>query len=85
MPRPLCRGQRRSGGGKERLSGRCRAHASAEALQQRPADLRLERADLLRERGLRYVQRRSGAGERPFVDNCDQILELAQGYRRSLR
>jgi hypothetical protein len=85
MPRTLCGGQRRSGGGKERLSGRGRAHAPAEALQQGAADLPLERADLLGERGLRDVQGRSRAGKRPFVDNCDQILELAQSYRRSLR
>jgi hypothetical protein len=85
MPRTLYGGQGRSGGWQERLSGRGRAHAPAEALQQGPADLPLERADLLGERGLRHIQGRSRAGERPFVDNRDQILELAQSYRRSLR
>jgi hypothetical protein len=85
MPRTLCGGQGRSGGWQERLSGRGRAHTAGEALQQRAADLPLKGANLLGERGLRDVQGRSRAGERPFVDNCDQVLELAQCYRGSLR
>jgi hypothetical protein len=62
----------------QRAAHRGRAHRARQPLQQPPARLLLQRADLVGERGLGDVQLRRGPGERPGVDHGDQVLELAQ-------
>lgn len=70
--------------GEERLPGRGEPDALGKPLQQRTADLALERLDLLRQRRLRDVEARRGAGERALVGDRGKVAELAEVDRQSL-
>jgi hypothetical protein len=58
--------------------------AAGTALEQRNPELRLERADLLRERLLRDVQSPRGAGEVALLRDGDEVAQLAQLRRHAV-
>ena len=70
--------QRRARLAEQSLAGGGDPYAARQALEQRPAELALERGDLLRERGLGDEQALGRRGERPLLDDGDEILELAE-------
>ena len=79
--------RRRHGGAgvaDQRLARRRQPDVARRAVEQRPADLRLERPDLLRQRGLRDVQPRRRLGERPGLRDREQVLQLPQRHRSRL-
>ena len=62
----------------EALSGRREPHTAREPLEKRAAQLRLERRDLLRERGLGHKQPLGRLGEGSLLRDHGEVLELAQ-------
>jgi hypothetical protein len=76
--RPLGVGQRGSRVRKHRPAHGGEPDRSWHALQQPPAHGRLQRPDLVRQRGLGHVQQLGRTRERPFVDDGDQVFELPQ-------
>ena len=56
--------------------------AAADAGEQLDAELRLERADLLRERGLGEVELAGGPAERAVLGRGEEVGELLQSHRR---
>ncbi|GHJ25190.1 hypothetical protein TPA0909_68040 [Streptomyces albus] len=56
-------------------------HTARQPLQQRAADLPLQRLDLVGERRLRHVQRLGGAGEGRLLDHRDEVFHLPQTHR----
>ena len=77
-------GQRPARAGDEQLAGLRHRDAARRALDERHAELRLEAADLLRERRLRDVLARGGAREVALVGERDEIAQLAQIHAFSL-
>ncbi len=71
-------GGRGAGLGQERPPGLGQLHAVGQALQQRSAELTLQRADLLGERRLGDREPLGGARERPLFDDRQQVGDLAQ-------
>ena len=67
-----------------RLAGVGDRHLPRRPLDQRQADLVLEPADLLGERGLGDVLARRGAGEVALVGERDEVAELAKIHKHSL-
>lgn len=53
-------------------------HRALRAVEQRDAQLLLQRADLLRQRRLRHRQARGGTAEVQFLGNGHEVAELAQ-------
>ena len=64
--------------GQDRAGGRRQADRPPVGLEQRLADLALERGELLRDRGRRQVQRIGGRGDRPAVGELAQCTQAAQ-------
>jgi hypothetical protein len=64
--------------GQERLARRGEPHAARQPFDELPAELRLERRDLLRQAGLGHVQLGGGAREGARVDDRDPVLQLPQ-------
>src|SRR5436190_16310581 len=53
-----------------------RLQAAPDAREQRHAELRLERTDLLADRRLREMQRVGGGAERTAIERSEEVLEL---------
>ena len=70
--------------GDQRLTGLGDRHPPRGALDQGEAELLLEPADLLRERGLGDVLASRRAGEVLFVGERDEIAQLAKLHKQSL-
>ena len=62
----------------QRAAGRREARAARQALEQRPADLVLQQADLLRQRGRRDVDALGAGAERAGLGDRDEVLQLAE-------
>jgi len=62
----------------EALAGRGQPDAARQAFEQLPAELALERRDLLRERRLGDEQELAGGRERTLLDDGDEVLELPE-------
>ena len=71
-------GEHGAGVAQEGLARRGQLHPAARALQQRAAELGLERVDLLAERRLGDVQSRRGAPEVQLLGDGDEIAKLAE-------
>jgi hypothetical protein len=71
--RPLGGSHRGLGVRKEGLAGRGQPHRARKPLQQLAADLLLQRADLLRERGLRDVHAQRRPRERALLDDREPV------------
>lgn len=64
--------------GQQPLPGLGRGDAAAVADQQRLAQFDLERAHLTRQRRLRHLQHRCGAGEAAQLGHLGKVLQLLQ-------
>jgi hypothetical protein len=71
-------GQDRAGVAQERRAGRGELNAPARPLQQEHAQLVLEPAQLLAQRGLGQMQPRGRAAEVQLLRDRDEVLQLAQ-------
>ena len=76
--RPLRREKRAARLRQERAAGRREPRAARQPLEQRPADLELEQADLLRDRRRGDVQAVRRRTERAVLGDRDQVLELPE-------
>jgi hypothetical protein len=70
-----------AGLGQERLAGCGESDAFGQALKQRPAELALQRLDLLRQGGLGDEQLLGRARERAFVRDREEVAQLAEVHR----
>ena len=70
--------------GKEVLSGHRETHSSWQPLQKCPAELRLQHADLLRQRRLGDEQAFRRAGEGALLGDDYEVLELTEIHALSI-
>ena len=82
LARRLDLGQDALGVRQERASRLGRLDAAPDAHEQRNAQLALEPADLLRERGLRQVQDLGRRAERPLLEGLAEVGELLEVHGR---
>jgi hypothetical protein len=78
----LCEGC--AGMGQQRLAGRRQGDGTPVAVQQPPAKLRLQAADLLANGGLRDPQSLRCAGEVGLVNDRDEVRQLPEFHKESL-
>jgi hypothetical protein len=76
--RALCVGERRLRLNEQLVAGGGQAHTARQALQQRAAQLGLERADLLGQRGLGDEQPLRRLGEGAELGDRHEVLQLAE-------
>lgn len=60
-------------------------HASRSSLEERRAELVLERADRSTERRLAHVEAQRGAAHVPFFGDGDEIADLLEAHARIVR
>ena len=84
LPAALDRAHSRPRLGQEAPPGRRQRDAAREPVEDRAVQLELERLDVLRQRRLRDPDATRRAGERAFVDDRDEALELTEVHSRNL-
>ena len=84
LARPGERCEHALGLGTERAAGLGEDDPAADADEQLDSELGLERANLLRERGLGEVELARGTAERAVLGGGEEVGELLQSHRRSL-
>ena len=84
LARPGQRCEHALGLGTEGAAGLGEDDAAADADEELDPELGLERANLLRERGLGEVEGAGGAAERAVLGRGEEVGELLQSHRRSL-